>query len=203
MTSSFSLGLRRLGVSLLIGASALLTGCASFYLDPATRDVPTAEMPKVAQPQPVKLNFEFQTRGAPNSRATGHLQEAVTEQIKASGMFSTLDAAPGGAILDIKLNNIPLNDGSTAAKGFVSGFSFGLVGSSVVDGYECKLSYLAPGQTVPIVKLTRHAIHTTLGAANPPPGTVHVDSANEAVLKMTHAIISNALRDLAQDPAFH
>jgi hypothetical protein len=202
MTSSFSLGLRRLGVSLLIGASALLTGCASFYLDPATRDVPTAEMPKVAQPQPVKLNFEFQSRGAPNSRATEHLQGAVTEQIKASGMFSTLDAAPGGAILDIKLNNIPL-DGSQAAKGFVTGSSLGLVGSSVVDGYECKLSYLAPGQTVPIVKLTRHAIHTTVGAANPPPGTVHVDSLNEAVLKMTHAIISNALRDLAQDPAFH
>jgi hypothetical protein len=42
-----------------------------------------------------------------------------------------------------------------------------------------------------------------VGAANPPPGTVHVDSLNEAVLKMTHAIISNALRDLAQDPAFH
>lgn len=199
---TFSFVLRRLGVSLLIGATALLTGCASFYLDPATKDVPAAEMPKVAQPKPVKLNFEFQTRGAPNSRATNFLQAAVTEQVKSSGMFSSLDAPPGGAILDIKLNNIPLNDDSPAAKGFVTGFTFGLVGSTVSDGYECKVSYLAPGKTTPIVKITRHAIHTTLGAAGAPPGTIHVDNGNDAVKQMTHAIISNALRDLAQDPAF-
>ncbi len=202
MTTSFAARLRSLSLGLLITASALLTGCASFYLDPATKDVPAAEMPKVAQPKPVKLNFEFQTRGAPNSAATSYLQTAVTDQIKATGLFSTLDAPPGGAILDVKLNNIPLNDDSPAAKGFVTGFTFGLVGSTVADGYECKISYLAPGQTTPIVKVTRHAIHTTLGASSPPPGTVRVDSANDAVMKMTHAVISNALRDLAKDPGF-
>lgn len=202
MTSSFSAGLRSFSLFLLITASALLTGCANFYLDPATKDVPAAEMPKIAQPKPVKLNFEFQTRGAPNSRATDYLQTAVTDQIKASGLFSNLDAAPGGAILDVKLNNIPLNDDSPAAKGFVTGFTFGLVGSTVVDGYECKITYLAPGQATPIVKVTRHALHTTLGAASPPPGTVRAENANDAVMKLTHAIISNALRDLAKDPGF-
>lgn len=202
MTTSFSAALRSLSLFLLISISSLLTGCASFYLDPATKDVPASEMPKVAQPKPVKLNFEFQTRGAPNSRATDYLQAAVTDQIKTSGFFSSLDGAPGGAILDVKLNNIPLNDDSPAAKGFLTGFTFGLVGSKVADGYECKISYLAPGQSTPIVKVTRHAIHTTLGAASPPPGTVPVDNLNDAVMKMTHAVISNALRDLAKDPAF-
>jgi hypothetical protein len=202
MITFLSIRMRQVFLYLLIGSSVLLTGCANFYLDPATRDVPASDMPKVAKPLPVKLNFEFQTRGAPNSRATEHLRSAVAEQIKASGLFASVDGPPNGAILDIKLNNIALGDGSPAAKGFVTGFTFGLVGSSVADGYECKISYLAPGQSVPIVKIARHAIHSTLGNARPPEGTLRTDNLEQAVQRMMHAIVGTALRDLAEDPAF-
>jgi hypothetical protein len=193
---------RSLPVIAVFCSVALLSGCASFYLDPATKDVQLAEMHRVAAPQPVRLNFEFQTRGAPNSRATELLAPAVREQLQASGLFSSLDGGPNAAILEVKLNNIPLNDDSPAAKGFVTGFTFGLVGSQVSDGYECKLSYLPPGQTAPIVKVARHAIHMTLGNASPPPGTIKVADSTAAVTQMTHAVLSNALRDLSRDPAF-
>jgi hypothetical protein len=193
---------RSLGIALL-ATSSLLTGCASFYLDPATRDVPVEAMPHVTAPQPVRVNFEFQTRGAPNARATTQLDGMVKDQLKSSGLFASLDGGPEAAVLEIKLNNIPLNDDNPAAKGFVTGFTFGLVGSSVSDGYECKLSYLAPGQTVPVTKIARHAIHATLGNASPPPNTIKVDNAQAAIAQMTHAILSNALRDLAADPAFN
>jgi hypothetical protein len=183
-------------------AMALLSGCASFYLDPATKDVPVADMHHAAAPQPVRLNFEFQTRGAPNSRATEFLTPAVREQLQASGLFSSLDGGPSAAILEIKINNIPLNDDSPAAKGFVTGFTFGLVGTQVSDGYECKLSYLPPGLAAPVVKMARHAIHATLGNASPPPGTIKASDANAAVKQMAHAVVSNALRDLSRDPAF-
>jgi len=203
MTSRLLSTLRRyLPVMAVFFSAALLSGCASFYLDPATKDVPVAEMHHAAAPQPVRLSFEFQTRGAPNSRATEFLTPAVREQLQASGLFSSLDGGPNAAILEIKLNNIPLNDGSAAAKGFVTGFTFGLVGSQVSDGYECKLSYLPPGQSAPVVKMARHAIHATLGNASPPPGTIKADDATAAVKQMTHAVLSNALRDLSRDPAF-
>jgi hypothetical protein len=198
----FSTLRRTLPVIAVFCSMALLSGCASFYLDPATKDVPVAEMHHAAAPQPVRLSFEFQTRGAPNSRATEFLTPAVREQLQASGLFSTLDGGPNAAILEIKLNNIPLNDDSPAAKGFVTGFTFGLVGSQVSDGYECKLSYLPAGQSAPVVKVARHAIHTTLGNAGPPPGTIKAPDANTAVKEMTHAVVSNALRDLSRDPAF-
>ncbi len=203
MTSRLFSALRRyVPVLAVFCSAALLTGCASFYLDPATKDVPVAEMRHAATPQPVRLNFEFQTRGAPNSRATEFLTPAVREQLQASGLFSSLDGGPNAAILEIKLNNIPLNDDSPAAKGFVTGFTFGLVGSQVSDGYECKLSYLPPGQSAPVVKTARHAIHATLGNASPPAGTIKAPDANTAVKEMTHAILSNALRDLSRDPGF-
>lgn len=197
-----SLQFRRLLAPLVLGLSLLTTGCASAYLDPATKDVPVAQLRKPAHPQPVRLNFEFQTRGAPNAPATTLLKGAVEDQVKTSGLFAGIEGAPNAAVLDIKINNIPLNDDSPAAKGFVTGFTFGLVGSSVSDGYECKLSYLAPGATQPVTKLVRHAIHTTLGNASPPPGTIQMPSIKDAVMGMAHAAISNALRDLSVDPAF-
>jgi hypothetical protein len=193
---------RRLPIVAAFCAVTLLSGCASFYIDPATKDVPVADMRHAVTPQPVRLNFEFQTRGAPNAPATAMLTPAVRDQLLSSGLFSSLDGGPDAAILEIKLNNIPLNDDSPAAKGFVTGFTFGLVGSQVSDGYECKLSYLPPGQGAPVVKLARNAIHTTLGNASPPPGTIHVDDIHSAVTKMTHIVVSNTLRDLSYDPAF-
>jgi hypothetical protein len=193
---------RHLPVMATFCAAALLSGCASFYIDPATKDVPVAELHHAAAPQPVRLNFEFQTKGAPNAAATAMLTPVVREQLQSSGMFSSLDGGSNAAILEIKLNNIALNDDSPAAKGFVTGFTFGLVGSQVSDGYECKLSYLPPGQSTPVVKVSRNAIHTTLGNASPPPGTIHMADAKAAVTQMTHIVVSNALRDLSYDPAF-
>lgn len=193
---------RRLPALVLVFGAALLTGCASVYLDPATKDVPVAEMRHAAPPKPVRVNFEFQTRGAPNATATAQLDKVVKDQLASSGLFSSLEGGPEAAVLEIKLNNIPLNDENPMAKGFVTGFTFGLVGSAVVDGYECKLSYLPPGQQTPVVKTARHAIHTTIGNASPPPNTIKADSVQQAVYQMTHAILSNALRDLTLDPAF-
>jgi hypothetical protein len=193
---------RRLPALVLVCGATLLTGCASAYLDPATRDVPVAEIRHPGVPKPVRVNFEFQTRGAPNAAATAHLDKAVKDQLASSGLFSSIEGGPEAGILEIKLNNIPLNEDNPMAKGFVTGFTFGLVGSAVVDGYECRLSYLPPGQQAPVVKTARHAIHTTLGNASPPPNTVKADNLQQAVYQMTHAILSNALRDLALDPAF-
>ena len=186
----------------LLAGSSLLTGCASIYVDTATKEVPVSELKKPASPQPVQLVFEFQNQGMPVPRATEFLQAAVKTQVAKSGLFSAVETQPaaGMPILNISLNNIPLTKGN--ASGFVTGLTFGAVGTAVTDGYVCTVSYLPAGSSKPIVKTARHAIHTTVGNAEPPAGAQKSANIGDAVLQMTHEVLSNALRDLSQDSGF-
>lgn len=193
---------RLLSVCAIAGAG-LLSGCASVYVDTATKAIPVSEMKKVAQPKPVRLVFEFQSKGAPNARATEFLKETVTEQVKTSGLFSALDSSsPNDGILNVTLNNVPLTE-DAASKGFVTGLTFGLAGTAVTDGYICTVTYLAPGKTQPVTKTARHAIHTVLGNASAPVNAVKSESVDVAVRTMTKDVLSNALRDLSHDAAFN
>ncbi len=183
--------------------TVLMTGCASFYVDTATRDVPASELKPVAQAAPVQLLFEFQTKGVQNSRATDHLRSQVFDQVKASGLFSAVEDKPvaNGAILSLKLNNVPLSD-DAFGKGFVTGLTFGLAGNQVTDGYVCTIEYLAPNQKAPIVKTARHAIHTVMGAKEAPANGVRAETIEEAVRTMTRQIVGTSLKDLSFDPDF-
>ncbi len=194
----------RLFLGLLVTGAALLSGCASTYVVTATKEVPVAAMKKPQQPKPVQLVFQFQTKGAPNARATDWLKGDVTKQITESGLFSSVatEPSPGAALLSVTLDNMPLTE-DAASKGFVTGLTFGLAGSAVTDGYVCTVSYLPPGQTSPIVKTARHAIHTTIGNAEAPAGAVKSESIAAAVQTMTRDVVSNALKGLSDDPAFH
>jgi hypothetical protein len=175
------------------------------YLDPGTKEVPASEFKRVAQPKDVSLTFEFQTRGAPNSRATKVLEDQVKHQIQECGLFGKIQpqASPEVSWLSITLNNVPITDqGDAASKGFVTGLTFGLAGTAVTDGYVCTVSYLAPGMKAPIVKTSRHAIHTTIGNASPPVGAIAAESPKEAAMTMVRQVLSQALRDLSFDDQF-
>lgn len=193
---------RALLVSAVMAASLLTTGCVSgLYVDTATKEVPIAQMKKPAQAKPATVVFEFQTKGAPNAAATKQLQDEVLSYVAETGLFAQ-PAASASAMLNITINNIPLTD-DAVSKGFVTGLTFGLAGSAVTDGYVCTVTYLAPGQGAPVVKTARHAVHATIGNASPPPGAGKPLEAALAYKTMAREVISNALRDLALDPAFH
>jgi hypothetical protein len=178
----------------------VLTGCASSYVDTATKEVPVAQYKKPVSAKPVQLMFEFQTKGAPNARATEALKAQVVEQVKGSGLFAEVKDGParGGAILSITLNNVPLDD-NAFGKGFVTGLTFGLAGSKVTDGYVCTAKFVSDGHPEPIVKTARHAIHTTVGAGAAPPNAVKADSIEAAVRTMTRQVVSAALNDLSTE----
>lgn len=196
--------IKTLLIAATLSASTLLTGCASFYVDTATKEVPVAELKKVEQPKPVQLSFEFLSKGAPNARATEFLKDSVTQQIKASGLFSSVETAPAPnvSVLNVKLDNVPITK-DAASQGFVTGLTFGLAGSTVSDGYVCTLQYLPAGQGQIITATARHAIHTTLGNSNPPPTAKKSADMETAVKTMTHEVLSTALRDLAANPSFN
>lgn len=185
-----------------LAASALMTGCAmTTYVDTATKEVPVSDMKKPAQVKPTQVVFEFQSKGAPNAAATNLLKDPVMAQVNESGLFAPA-AGPGSAMLTISINNVPLTQDATA-QGFVTGLTFGLAGSAVTDGYVCTVSYLPPGQSTPVVKTARHAIHSTMGSGAPPAGAGKPVDMLTAVKTMTRDIVSTALRDLSLDPTFN
>jgi hypothetical protein len=203
MTIAFARTLRRAALAAMVAGSALLTGCASFYVDTATREVPVAQFKKVANPKPVAFSFEFQSRGAPNPRATEYLRAQVQEQVAGSGLFSSVGGGSDSARLNVELNNVPKDGDNAMGKGFVTGLTFGLAGNVVTDLYECKVTYLAPGQSTPLVATARHAIHTSLGATDGPANAVKSASIEDALRTMTRQVVANALNELSQQAAFN
>lgn len=197
---------RLLTLGAALGAS-LMIGCLSphAYLEPTVKEIPVAEFKKPETPKAVHMTFEFRTKGAPNARATNAVGAQVKAQVKDCGLFANLDApaSPDVPLFSVVIDNVPLTgQGDAYAKGFATGFTFGLVGTSVSDGYVCTLSYLAPGAREAIIKTSRHAIHTTIGNASPPAGAIATETTKEAVGLMLRQILSQGLHDLSVDPTF-
>lgn len=185
-------------------ALSSLGGCAAFYVDGNSPEVPAAQFKKPVPPAPVQLIWEFQTKGVSNARATEVLKAKVSAQLTDSGLFSVVSDAPvaGGALLAITVNNIPLND-DAFSKGFVAGLTFGIAGQTVGDGYECTLRYTpARAGSTPLSKQAKHVIYTGIGNAGPPPSAIKVSNLDEAAFMMLKQILSRVLGDLSQDPAF-
>jgi hypothetical protein len=197
-------GLQR-WLGLLMAGCLLLTlnGCASYYVDGALKELTPGNVKTVAQPKPVQLFYEFQTKGVANSNATALTKEKVITAIKNTKAFSDLAAipVPDQSTLSIVINNVPLTD-DVFSRGFLTGFTFGAVGSKVSDGYVCTINYSGGEGAPKISKALRHAIHTTLGAAATPENVVAAPSLDEAVSIMVRQIISNGINDLVSDPTF-
>lgn len=183
----------------LVAVVLLTTGCASFYVDSATKEVPAALFQKPATPKPVQVLFEFQTKGALNAKGTEFLKAQVIDQLKTSGLFSTVEETPvaDGALLTVVINNVPITD-DAFAKGFVTGFTFGLVGSQVTDGYVCTMTYRTTAQPQPKSVAARHAIHTQMGATSAPTNARKAESVDAAVRTMTRDLVSTTLNDLSR-----
>jgi hypothetical protein len=183
---------------------ATLSGCATAYVDDTLHDLTAAEKVQVAHPQPVQLLFDFQTKGAHNGAATDQLKPTVVTTVQNSGLFSQVSTDPvaGGAVVSVVINNVPLTD-DAFAKGFMTGFTFGLVGSTVGDGYICTIDYLPGANGAKITKSMRDAIYATLGAtAGTPQHAQKTSGFKEAAEIMTRQVVANTLNEVAKDKGF-
>ncbi len=199
----FNVARRVRSLFLAIAAAAMVSSpaWAASYVDTGLKDLTAEQKAVVADPKPVQLLFQFNTKGAPNARATKFLKKQVTEIVQASGAFSEVAEGPvaGGAILSVSIDNL-MEEGA-AAKGFMTGLTFGLKGSAVSDLYICTVEYL-PSSGEKVTKTAQHAIHTTIGISEAPPNGEKVKNVNEAVTIMVRQIVSNALNSVAADPGF-
>jgi hypothetical protein len=174
------------------------------YVDNTMKDIAPGQYQTVASPKPAQLLFDFQTKGSTNSRAREELQATVFDTVKESMLFSpaATDPQPDGAVLQVTINNVPLED-DAAAKGFMVGLTLGVAGTTVGDGYICTVQYSAGAGAAPITKEVHDAIYSTIGATAPsPPHADKAPSMLEAAQRLTHKCVGNALDQLARDPAF-
>ncbi len=202
-------GLRRL-VQWLLGLAVLAwagAAAAATYVDDSLPDVKPEDRVVVAHPQPVQLLFKFETKGAPNDRATKIVKPTAVDAVKASGLFSEVSDGPtaNGAVLSIVVDNVvdPKELQAAEGKGFVTGLTFFVAGSNVKDHYVCTIDYVSGPAAPKITRTAHHGVTTQMGMINsPPPNSVKIGSIKDAVFTMVRQIISNPLNDLARDPAF-
>ena len=93
----------------------------------------------------------------------------------------------------VVVNNIA-DRGAAAAKGFGTGLTFGLVGTTVTDAYEMAVAITANGKTVERVAV-KHALHTAIGNTAIPEGleTMPPNAAFERVLEQ---MVLRVLQDI-------
>lgn len=193
---------RVLGGLVVIALALALTGCASFYIDPRLPEVKAEQIKRPATPQPTQLLVDFQTNGAPNPRAVAEVQPMVLKAVQEAGLFSEVKTEPVGskALLTIVINNVG-DAKDAAARGFATGLTLGLAGSTVTDGFVCTVRFTQPG-SAEFTTQVQHSLITTLGATATPAGLKPAPSARAAVEQIVNQMVLTSMQRLAADPSF-
>lgn len=198
---------RSLWVSAIVALALSLSGAhafaMTFYVNSGLAELKPQDQIKISNPKPVQLLFQFQTKGTTNARATKLLRKKVTEAVQASGLFTLVSDSPtdGGAVLSVTINAVP-GDGA-AAKGFMTGLTFGLKGAVVSDNYLCTVDYIGGPDGTKITKTLQHAIYSTIGLTEPPPHSDKAVSGEEAIFTIVRQVISHSLNNLATNSGFN
>jgi hypothetical protein len=188
----------------LLSCAVVLTGCLSMnsYVNPELPHVTRADIAAPVTPRPVQVAVEFRTKGNANAAATAEVQPRVLAVATESGLFSAVTreaAGPDAGLLRVVIDNVAVDGENAAAEGFGTGLTFGLVGTMVTDAYISTITYTRAGETTSVD--VRHALHSTIGNADGPPGLTAV-SPRDGVNQVIDQIVWNGLDKLADRGAF-
>ena len=177
----------------IIATSLLLTGCNSTksFVDPGYPKTTYEQIQRKPTPLKLELSTQFQRNGQPFPRADPTLKDNVERILRASGAVTPVNAGADGKIR-VVVNNIA-DMGAAAGKGFGTGLTFGLVGSTVTDAYEMSVVITVGTDTFSRTSI-RHAIHTTIGNATVPAGLEAVP-AQVAFERVVEQMLLRALQD--------
>ena len=192
--------MRGLAVCLVLMATAM-TGCLSIkaYVDPQLPKVGYGDLLARRDPRPVALTVAFHRNGDRATLGASTATQTVRGVVEKSNLFPSLLDTPRGDAdqLEIVLDNVG-DTGGAAGKGALTGLTFGAKGSQVTDGYILTAKFRAAGKPA-VTKVYRHAIHSTIGNADGPPGLVAEDSLRAAFDKVVEGLVLNLLLDLQKE----
>lgn len=179
---------------LFIAASVVLVGCTSpkSFIDPAAPKYTYEDVKKKAQPIKLRLTVEFKRHGEPYPKVDPLLKDGAERTLRATGMIIPTDVDSAGEI-KITVNNTGDRTASIA-KGFGTGLTFGLIGSTVQDDYELTMSITTKGKTITKSGI-KNSIYTTIGNASAPDG-VQTSTISVAFSKVLEQMILQALKEM-------
>ena len=177
-------------------ACFVLTGCISSksFVDPSFPKVAYEDVKKRSDPLKLKLLVEFQRNGQPFPGADTTLRDNAERVLRGSGVVTPVASQEEGE-MKLTVNNIA-DVGAAGAKGFGTGLTFGLVGTTVTDAYEMSLTITVKGKTVSRTAI-KHAIHTGIGNTTIPNG-LEVIPLNVAFGRVVEQMLLRSLKEIQQ-----
>ncbi len=167
------------------------------YVDPSYARVKYSDIVKPAQPYKLKINVEFQRNGSHLPRADGILMQQVVRVLQASGFaVPAANGEPASGEISIIVNNIA-DLAEARRKGFATGSTIFLKGSTVTDNYEMQATATIAGKKF-AKSGYQHAIHSIIGHAKGPEDLPSMTT-DEAFAKIVEDIVLNFLGDLQKD----
>lgn len=187
--------LRSMTVVAALAASVLQAGCISprSFVDPTIPKVSYEAVRPRPSPLALKLETEFQRNGQGMPRVTPTLRLDVERVLLKSGLVAPQDHDVPGGTIRVVVNNIA-DQGAAAAKGFGTGLTFGLVGTTVTDRYEMTVTVTRAGRSTQST-LVRHALHTAIGNTTLPEG-IETMTTGEAFSRVVEQMLLRCLSDL-------
>ena len=187
---------RSLACALVVAtiAGSTLTGCISprSFVDPSMPKVAYEDLRKRSEPLRLKVAVEFQRNGTHLPRVDAALRDHAERTLRATGLVQPVEAQEVGDI-SITVNNLG-DVGQAAAKGFGTGLTFGLVGSTVMDAYEMTVVMTVNGRQIRR-SAVKHALYTAIGNTTLPEGVETVPP-GVAFGKVVEQLLLRTLRDM-------
>ncbi len=178
-------------------AGAGYAGASKSYVDPSYGKVHYSDIVKPAQPYSVRLKVHFQLNGQPHPGADKVLMQEVDRVIRKSGFAIPVpDGEAAANELDVIVNNVA-DLAEAKRKGFVTGSTFFLKGSTVTDYYEMEATATIAGKTISKSGY-KHAIHSTIGLAKGPKDVPGM-TVEQAFAQVVEELILNFLGDLQKE----
>ena len=175
----------------------LVSGCISpkSYVDPTFGKVKYDDLTRRAEPYKWRIVVEFQRNGTHLPSADNSVLSHVERVVRASGM-AIPSTEPNVGELKVIINNVA-DRAASATKGFGTGLTFGLIGSTVTDFYEMDVVLIENGKTIQKAGY-KHALHTTIGNADGPEGLEPMTT-SAAFGIVIEQLMLNALKDLERE----
>lgn len=182
---------------LLFAMLVMLSGCmtARAVVDPTYGNTKYDDISKPSVPQEWLLLVEFQRNGQHYPKGDSTLRDIVERVLRATGVvIPTADSASGE--ITVVVNNFG-DQGAAFAKGFATGFTFGLVGTTVTDYYEMSVEIHTNGKVIKKDGI-KHALHTKIGMGSTPDG-LEVLPIQTAFERVVEQMLLNAISEFQRD----
>ncbi len=184
----------------VFGLVVASTGCVHMYVDPQYRSATYKDIQYTNNPPLVELSVEFQFNGTHWKSQDTDLRQHLVRFLAASKVF---EAAANTNIPTVGTLQITLNDtgnvGAAAGKGFVTGLTYGIIGSEVEDHYIMTAIY-KPANGTAFTGKYQYSIHSTIGIHATPKGLEPI-SPSEAENVVIEDTMLNFLRDWQKQQA--